>query len=173
MKSVAILLVGAWLTGSILMAVVATQNFATVDRMLTQPTPQAAAPLVSLPHDSMRMLLRHLSSELNRLYFVVWGFAQIILGVGVMLLLLLASRRVDACIAAVMLVIANLQLVLLTPRITDLGRALDFVPRNPVPPSAAAQLTEFWRLHTLFSGSDLLLMALGLVLAWRLCLSKP
>jgi hypothetical protein len=36
----------------------------------------------------MRPLLRHLSSELNRLYFQAWGVAQIAFGVLLMILLL-------------------------------------------------------------------------------------
>jgi hypothetical protein len=172
MKSFTVFLVGVWLAGTILLAFVATQNFATVDRILSQPTPQAAARLSVLPHETMRPLLRHLSSELNRLYFFAWGIAQIVLGIVVMVLLLALGRRADAVLAAVMLAIANVQLLWMTPRITEIGRALDFVPRNPLPPSAAPLMSQFWQLHAAFTGSDLVLMALGLVTAWRLCFSK-
>jgi hypothetical protein len=173
MKSFAVLVLGAWLTGTILLAVVATQNFATVDRMLSHPTPQAVTPLSALPHDTMRPLLRHLSSELNRLYFLAWGVVQIVLGLVLMIVLLALGRRVEAALAAVMLAIANMQFLWMTPRITEIGRALDFVPRNPLPPSAAPMMAQFWHLHAAFTGSDLLLMALGLITAWRLCFSGP
>jgi hypothetical protein len=172
MKSFAALLLGAWLTGSIVMAFVATQNFHTVDHILSQPTPQAVTPLSALPHDTMRMLLRHLSSELNRLYFLAWGVAQIVLGIALMITLLIMGRRVDAALAAAMLVLANVQLLWMTPQITEIGRALDFVPRNPLPPSAAPMMAQFWRLHAAFTGSDLVVMALGLVVAWRLCFKE-
>jgi hypothetical protein len=173
MKAFAAFLLGSWLTGTILLAFVATQNFAAVDRILAHPTAQAATPLSALPHDTMRPLLRHLASELNRLYFFAWGVAQIVFGVVLMILLLAMGRRVEAGLAAVMLAIANIQFLWMTPRITEIGRALDFVPRNPLPPSAAPMLAQFWRFHASFTGSDLLLMALGLVVAWRLCFSKP
>ncbi len=173
MKSLAALLLGAWLAGTMLLAMVATQNFATVDRILSQPTPQAATPLSALPHDTMRPLLRHLSSELNRLYFFVWGVLQIVLGALLTILLLALGRRLEAGLAAVMLAIANVQLLWMTPRITAIGRALDFVPRSPLPPSAAPMMAQFWRFHAAFTGSDLVLMALGLFTAWRLCFSAP
>jgi len=171
MKSFAALLLGAWLTGTAVLAFVATQNFRTVDQILSQPTPQAATPLSALPHDAMRPLLRHLSSELNRLYFFAWGAAQIVLGFVLMILLLALGRRVEAVLVAVMLAIANAQVLWMTPRITEIGRALDFVPRNPLPPSAAPMMAQFWRFHAAFTGSDLVVLALGLFTAWRLCFS--
>ena len=172
MKSFAVFLLGVWLAGTILLAFVATQNFATVDRILAHPTPQAATPLSALPHETMRPLLRHLSSELNRLYFFAWGVAQIVFGVMLLILLLALGRRLEAALAAIMLAIANVQLLWMTPRITDIGRSLDFVPRNPLPPGAAPMMAQFWQLHAAFTGSDLVLMALGLFLAARLCFSK-
>jgi hypothetical protein len=171
MKAFAAFLLGAWLTGTILLAFVATQNFATVDRILAHPTPQAVTPLSALSPEVRRPLLRHLSSELNRLYFFAWGVAQIAFGVVMMILLLALGRRAEAVMAAVMLAIANVQLLWMTPRITDVGRILDFVPRNPLPPDAAPLMAQFWRLHAAFTGSDLLVMLLGLVTAWRLCFS--
>ena len=98
MKSFAVFLLGVWLAGTILLAFVATQNFATVDRILSQPTPQAATPLSALPHETMRPLLRHLSSELNRLYFFAWGVAQIVFGVMLLILLLALGRRIEAAL---------------------------------------------------------------------------
>jgi hypothetical protein len=173
MRSFAAFLLGVWLTGTILLAFVATQNFATVDRILAQPTPQAATQLSALPHDTMRPLLRHLSSELNRLYFFAWGVAQVAFGLLLLILLLGLNRRWEAVLVAVMLAIANAQLLWMTPRITEIGRALDFVPRNPLPSSAEPMMAEFWRFHAAFTGSDMVLMALGLMAAWRLCFSKP
>src|SRR5580693_6314371 len=120
MKAFAAFLLGVWLAGTILLAFVATQNFAAVDRILSQPTPQAATPLSALPHDTMRPLLRHLSSELNRLYFFSWGVAQVAFGLLLLILLLALNRRVEAAFVAVMLAIANVQLLWMTPRITEI-----------------------------------------------------
>jgi hypothetical protein len=168
MKSLALLLVGGWLAGNLIMFFVATQNFRTVDRLLASPTIEAAPALSSLPHDNMRMLLRHLSSELNRLYFFTWDLVQIAVGLAIVALLVLMNRKAEIILAGIMLLIVAIQLLFVTPRITAIGRALDFVPRNPLPPSAAPMMAEFWRLHGAFTGSDLVIVALGLVLAWKL-----
>src|SRR5438128_1545389 len=71
-----------WLMGTVSMAVVATQNFYTIDRLLAaQPNPAFAADVEKLGHDTARELLRYLSSELNRLYFQSWNLAQLALGI--------------------------------------------------------------------------------------------
>src|SRR6266481_4791522 len=100
MKSLALLLVGGWLAGSLIMFFVATQNFRTVDRLLASPTTQAAPALAALPHDNMRMLLRHLSSELNRLYFFTWDLVQIAVGLAVVALLVLMKRKAETILAS-------------------------------------------------------------------------
>jgi len=48
----------------------------------------------------------------------------------------------------------------LTPEITRLGRAIDFVP----PGTSSADRTRFWTLHGAYSGSELVKLGLGLVL---------
>src|SRR5256885_14014321 len=96
MKNLALLLVGAWIAGTLIMFFVATEIFRTVDRILESPTPEAAPYLATPPGAAVspavqnsampkgargvRPLLRHLSSELNRHYFYSWGLAQIALG---------------------------------------------------------------------------------------------
>src|SRR4249920_1776694 len=78
----ALVLLGAWLMGSICMSVVATENFYTVDRLLAAPGKPALAGMVqTLGQPAARELLRYLSSELNRLSFQMWNVAQIALGV--------------------------------------------------------------------------------------------
>jgi hypothetical protein len=79
----------------------------------------------------------------------------------------MSGMRKPAVLSGIMTAIAAAQLSV-TPRITALGRALDFVPRNPVPPDAAPMMAEFWRLHAVYTGSDLILLALGVVLAWQI-----
>ena len=155
---------GAWLAGSLVMWFVATQNFRTVDRVLARPTPGAAPVLRSLPAETPRPLLRHLASELNRVYFVAWGLFQIPLGVAVLGLMAWSRRRAEALLAAAMLALVVLLLFGVTPQIVSLGRSLDFVPRNPPPP----QMSTFWRLHAAYTGLDLVKVLLGSILACRL-----
>lgn len=163
MRTTALILVTVWLTGTAIMAFVATQNFKTVDRILEKPTPQAALVLAGQQHDTLRILLRHLASELNRFYFLAWNSTQMLLAVIVLAMMLRAGSRMEAGLSVVMLLIA---IVLLgaTFRIIDAGRVIDFVPRNPPPPEVAA----FGRLHAVYGALELVKLAVGCVLGWKL-----
>src|SRR5207249_8222154 len=73
--------VAVWLAGTFTVAVVATENFFTIDRLLeAKPNPAFAADVEKFGHDATRELLRYLSSELNRLYFQYWNVAQLAVG---------------------------------------------------------------------------------------------
>ena len=157
----ALVVLGAWLMGSICMSTVATQNFYTVDRLLADQGHGAFAAMVqTLGQPAARELLRYLSSELNRLYFQIWNVVQIALAV-VALWLLAGSRREDAvfnCVAAMSAVVV-LMLVYLTPAIVSLGRELDFVPRDPPPPG----MSRFWVLHAAYTSLEMLKLAAGVL----------
>src|SRR5262245_34482746 len=144
----ALVLLGAWMAGTICVSVVATQNFYTIDRLLAvRANAKFAAVVDRLGATESRDFLRYLSSELNRLYFQLWNGAQIVLG-GVTLWLIAGSgrrhpaddsRRSGGSRAALlgvvgMLGIVIVMLVYLTPAIVTLGRSLDFLPRDPAPP---------------------------------------
>lgn len=147
------------------MWVVATASFRNVDRVLSWPTQQAAPALASLPETARRPLLRHLASELNRLLFWLWGAAQVALGAAVMALLLRQSPRNGAnlALAGGLMALTAVLLGVLTPAITNLGRTLDFVPRDPPPP----QMASFGKLHAAYSVLDLAKLVLAAILAWR------
>src|SRR5262245_45776715 len=139
-------------------AVVATENFFIIDRLLTaQPHTKFAADVEKLGHDEARSLLYYFSSELNRLYFQYWNVAQLAIGI---LALWLVVKSPDANKAkwgiVAMLAIVLFLTVLITPRIVSVGRTLDFVPRQPPPPG----LRTFGLLHaayTVFDGIELIL----------------
>ena len=87
-------LVGCLILGSLFMIFVATQNFATVDRVLAAPQPQEAAQMFqTLGPDNARILLRYLAGEENRLFFTSWELTQIALGVLLTALLLLTVKK--------------------------------------------------------------------------------
>lgn len=155
---------GAWLMGSVCMSVVATENFYTVDRLLAGSSSAAFSSMAhSLGQPAARELLRYLSSELNRLYFQMWNFAQIALGVAA--LWVARDRTIGFGSAekgiAAMLAIVVLMLAYLTPAIVSLGRELDFVPRDPSPPG----LSRFWVLHAAYTSLEMLKLAVGLLVA--------
>jgi len=167
LRTLALVLVTVWLTGTVIMTFVATQNFRTVDRVLDRPTPEAAPKLTALDHDSMRMLLRHLSSELNRLYFMTWNAVQLLLAVVVLALMVRAGSRLETVLALVMLAIV-VALLGGTFRIIELGRTIDFVPRDPVPP----EVVKFGKMHAAYGAMEVLKLVVGVVLAWRLGVSR-
>ena len=165
----ALVLMGAWLMGSIVTSMVATQNFYTIDRLLAaSPNASFAHAVSQLGQPQARDLLRYLSSELNRLYFQLWNAAQLALGVVVIWLIARASGghplytgRAWRAVAA-MLVTVLAMLVWLTPAVVSLGRSLDFVPRDSAPPG----MQRFWVLHGAYTSLEMLKLAIGFAAAW-------
>ena len=150
-----------WLTGTVVMAVVATQNFYTIDRLLQdQPNPTFAVEVEKLGHDATRDLLRYLSSELNRLYFQYWNLAQLALGVVAFMLAgkVPGAGRPKWGIVAMLAIVVFLT-VAITPRVLSIGRSIDFVPRTPPPDG----LRTFGLLHATYTVFDGLMLILGVL----------
>src|SRR5262245_24820475 len=161
---------GLWLMGTVATAVVAAENFYTIDRLLhAQPNARFAADVSKLGHDEARDLLRYLSSELNRLYFQYWNLAQLPIGI---LALWLVGKGPEAAkpkwgIVAMLGIVLFLT-ALITPRIVSVGRALDFVPRVPPP----AGLRTFGLLHATYTVFDGIELILGLIVTTWLVQGK-
>ena len=176
-RNVALVLIGAWLAGTICMSVVATENFYTIDRLLADRASPAFASVVNrLSAPQTRDVLRYLSSELNRLYFQLWNGAQVVIGAGV-LWLIAGPHKPDAAPSLtrrrgltpsggviVMLAVVVLMLAWLTPAIVSLGRSLDFVPRDPAPPG----MQRFWMLHATYTTLEMIKLLLGGVVTFWL-----
>jgi hypothetical protein len=156
---------GMWIAGSLFMMVVATQNFRTVDRLLTTSTnAMFSSQVETIGQTSARDLLRYLSSELNRLYFQLWNGAQLVLGLLTLWLLTGgpgSARRIRWGVGA-MLAVVVLMTVWLQPEITSVGRSLDFVPRDPPPPAAG----RFWTLHGVYTVLELAKLVVGLLVSF-------
>jgi hypothetical protein len=161
----ALAVMGAWIAGSICMSVVATENFYTIDRLLaSSPNATFSHAVQQLGQPQARDLLRYLSSELNRLYFQIWNWSQLALGVTALWLLRRQSGGLGAAEKAVIAMLASVVLMLayLTPAIVSLGRELDFVPRDPEPPG----MRRFWLLHAAYTSLEMLKLAAGVVVAF-------
>jgi len=155
---------GAWIGCSLFMAMVAALNFRTVHRVLSQPTPQAGQALSSVPAGVRRPLLRHLVSELNRLFFRTWGAAQLALALALLVLLIArGSTTAVLALAVAVLAIVAVELFAITPSVVTLGRVMDFLPRDNPPP----QMARFGRLHAAYSLLDLAKLVMLCLLAWR------
>ena len=154
-----------WLSGSVFITVVATQNFYTIDRLL-EKSPNEAFRVVAelMENPSARELMRYLSSELNRLYFQYWNLVQLPVGLIVLKLVspIPGSKRAVWGIAAMLCVVLFL-MISITPSILSIGRSLDFIPREPPPPA----LRTFGLLHAAYSALTLVNVVLGvLVPVW-------
>ena len=161
--SIAILVV--WLGWTLFMWLAATRSFRTVDGVLTASRPEFQQAVQPLGHDETRVVLRYLVSEINRTYFRLYGWVQILLG---LLLLLLLGRQaprdtVGLSLAGVMLGLVLILTFVIQPQIVALGRSMDFMPRNPAPPV----MPRFWMLHGAFTGLDGVKFLTGLALLIR------
>jgi len=161
-----------WLAGTVFVAIVATQNFYTIDRLLTDSPNgvfrHAVDSMTQTP--TVRELLRYLASELNRLYFQYWNLAQLPLGILALWLVskLPKSRHATWEIAAMLGVVLFLMLGV-TPPILSVGRSLDFVSRDPAP----ADMRTFGLLHTAYAVFTLINIVLGILVILWLQKSSP
>jgi hypothetical protein len=167
----ALVVIGAWIAGSICSSVVATENFYTIDRLLASSQNAAFSRAVQqLGQPQARDLLRYLSSELNRLYFQMWNWSQLALGVTALWLVRRPGGGLGSAgkIVIAMLAIVALMLAYLTPSIVSLGRELDFVPRTPEPPG----MQRFWVLHAAYTSLEMLKLAAGFLVAFWLARNR-
>jgi hypothetical protein len=150
-----------------MMFVVAPTNFRLIDELLHTSTNSSFRGLVDhVGGGPVRELLRYLASELNRSFFLRWNVLSLLLGIVSCWLAgrLALERRVRVLLLAATLLVVAL-LAAFTPLIIQIGRSLDFVPRDPAPP----QLARFQLLHVAYTGIELIkLGCVGLAAFWLL-----
>jgi len=148
------------------MAMVATQNFRSVDRLLAKPAAPAAQQVGKLGPEAARALLRYQVSEQNRWYFETWGIIETAVGVLLLLVLIFGSTETNftLLLALLMLVVVLLQRFVMTPEIVALGRIIDFVPAA----QPSAERSRFWMLHTAFTSMEVLKWGMGYFLTAKL-----
>jgi hypothetical protein len=168
-RRLAALLVGAWLGASILTDVAVTQNFQTVDRFLERPgSVSASAALNAIGRDRERFILRRNAGEENNWIFMNWERVELALGGLLFLVLLFGDKpqRLMLALCAAMFLIVAVEHFFLTPRIIDLGGRVDDLPATD-PDSK-----QFWLLHGIYSGLDILKMLIAVAFAVRLAIRR-
>lgn len=162
-RRLAIFFLAVWLTGTVLMAIVATENFWTIDRLFAaRANPAFVAAVEKMGDEEARALVHYYSSELNRLYFQVWGLAETGIGIFVLRCIVALPKSSKAKWMVVsMLGITLVFAALITPQIVSVGRALDFVARDPAPP----ELRTFGLLHAVYTVLDGIKLILGILVA--------
>jgi hypothetical protein len=160
-----------WLSGSIFITVVATQNFFTIDRLLAHSSNGIfSGVVVTMQSPTARELMWYLSSELNRLYFQYWNIVQLPVGVVALRLVnpLPGSKHATWGIAAMIFVVLFL-MAFITPSLLSIGRELDFVPREPVPP----QMRTFGLLHATYTALTIVNVVLGILVTMWIQKERP
>lgn len=143
-------LIGLWLGGSLFLVTVVIYNFEGI-----KPSFEANETLAERagfdPDDEgakKTSVIWVFASELNRAFFTGWNRVQ--LGLGLLVLAGVAvrcPRRLALLSSALATGIVIVLTFYLAPRLVEIGRALDFKPRDPEPP----ELSEFNMLHTTYS----------------------
>jgi hypothetical protein len=170
-RRIASFLLGLWLGGGLFMAWVATEGFRSVDHLLAAPSPVFAIQIKALGPGVARALLRYQAAEQNRGYFETWESVQLILGAGFLFFLLFGSNegKFSLLLLLLMLIITAAQHFVMTPELSALGRAFDFIPAG----LPSVERNRFWMLHWLYIGSEILKWGLGLVLGSLLVFRRP
>ncbi len=145
----------------------AIRNFTVAERVAAMENEGLAEAAAGLRSGSLRDIARHQASEVNRLFFAGWGWAQLPVGLAA-IWLALRGRAGTAAVAAVgaMLLISAFLALNAVPETVRLGRLMDFAADG----SQSAVESAFWRLHHAYTGLDMLKFALGLAataLVWR------
>jgi hypothetical protein len=168
-RRLAAFVLGAWLGAGIFADVAVTQNFQTVDRFLAEPgSISTTVELGKLGRARLRPILRRNAGEENNVIFENWERAEILVASALLLLLLFGPRpqKLMLITAATMLVIVLAQHFYLSPETASLGRQLaDLPPDDPL-------TKKFWTFHGIYSGSEILKLLVGFVLAARLGLRR-
>ena len=163
---------GCWLGGSLLMMGVVSYNFAGFENLFER-NPKLALHAGFDPRDTdakKASLLWVHAAELNRVYFHAWNRAQIVLGaLALALAITWRARPLPVALLALGLGLVLVVHLGLEPRIVELGRQLDFLPRNPPPPV----LEPFQHAHRAYFMVDTARFVVVLVACGLLLVSGP
>jgi FtsH-binding integral membrane protein len=161
-RRLATFLLGAWLACSLLLVLVAARNLTAADRLVAAHPTSAASSVEILGENGAQTFLRIQASELNRYYFETWEWAQLALGV-ILLVTLVASssgRRSGVLLCFFMLLTVVVVHFGLTPQVTRLGRLLDVIP----PDQPSPERHRLWSYNTAYSVVEGIKYLFGLML---------
>ncbi|MGC9972685.1 MAG: hypothetical protein ABSE56_19050 [Bryobacteraceae bacterium] len=161
-RRLAAFLLGAWLACSLFLVLVAARNLSAAGRLVAAPLTSAASSVEILGETAAQTFLRIQASELNRFYFETWEWAQLALGV-VLLVTLVASasgRRSGVLLCIFMLPTVVVMRFVLTPQVTRLGRVVDVLP----PDQPSPDRHRLWSYNTAYSVAEGIKYLFGLLL---------
>ncbi len=161
LRRLASFLLGVWLAGTIVVAVIAIENTSSADRILRAPAPEVRKLVLATSSERVHLLLRHQGWEQNRLFLSAWGFAQLAIGAALAGLFLLSKRvnRIAVWVCGAMVVLGGFGQFVILPELTYIGRALDFVQ------GWSGDRARYYVLQLVFGGIEALKFALASGLA--------
>jgi hypothetical protein len=162
---------GLWLTGGVLMTLIASADNWQADHLVDHPSANLAVEAHLVGAATARTLFHYQAAEQTRRNFELWEMAQIALGSLFFLFLLFGTNESKAAILAglLLLVLVLVQRFFLSPNIAALGRELDFVPPGGPSPGRGklAVLLGFYGGVEVAKWLTLLSMAGRLILSRR------
>lgn len=140
---------GIWLGGSVILGTIVGYNFSGIGDLFERnpKLEQHAGFAVDDVEAKKTSLLWVHSSELNRVYFEVWNRVQLLLGAfAVVLALWGKAARAPIILLVLATALVAFTLSVYEPKIVELGRQLDFLPRDPAP----TILDDFQHVHRVY-----------------------
>lgn len=166
-------LLGAWSCGTVFMWQTAIQNFSVAEAVASSDHEGLEAATGGLAADSLREVVRHQASEVNRLFFSGWAWVQ--LGLAALSLAFAwtsrCGRTLVALVGAMLLITLGLA-AYVVPETVRLGRMMDFAADGSLPQVEGM----FWTLHHAYTSVDMLKFVMGLVaavIAYRRAAASP
>ena len=153
-----VLVLGIWLGASILLLWVVGSSFPGVERAV-QNNEKLAEKAGFKPGDSAAKKISVpwvVTGELNRQYFAGWNIGQLALAGMALVCAARCRQRGSLLVLSLAALIVLVLTFWLAPEITETGRSLDFVPREPPP----AEEARFMGLHRVYTGLELVKLVL-------------
>ena len=155
-------LLGAWSCGTVFMWQTAIQNFSVAEAVASSDHEGLEAAVGGVAPDSLREVVRHQASEVNRLFFTGWAWVQLgLAALSFALAWVSRSGRALLVLVGAMLLITLGLAVYVVPETVRLGRMMDFAADGSQPQVEGM----FWTLHHAYTSVDMLKFAMGLVAA--------
>jgi hypothetical protein len=168
-RRLACFFLGIWLGGSLLMALVASQNLKQADRALAEAGPAARLELKALGPNA-RTLFRYQAAEQNRSYLRNWTLAQVVFGALFLLVMLFGSHEGGFVLIGIlcMVLLSALERFFLVPETSVLGRMVDFLPADQGVP----ERNRLWVLQAAYYAVEAGKWILGLALTAAMVFSR-
>jgi len=164
------MLLGIWIGASLLMNWIGKAGPETVETVVRSQSAKAQKHVKELGAGKTRSLLRFQVAEQNFQYFQRWELMQLPLGMLLIVMLLFetkANRLILGGLLA-MLTIVAIEYWLITPQITEIGRAVHFTTQEDMVPEREAM----WNYERAYSMMEVVKLGVGGILALRLMYSE-